>query len=44
MDAAKLQSFLMWLEDTYGPEEVLELPGTSIAYLDSRIKEWEKTQ
>jgi hypothetical protein len=41
MDAAKLQQFLMWLEDTYGPEEILELPGASINHLSARITEWE---
>lgn len=39
-DAEEILEFLRWLEDTYGPEEVLELMNATPAYLASRIQEF----
>lgn len=41
VDLEELQNFFSWLEETYGPEEMLELASASIATLEARVREYE---
>lgn len=36
----ELSEFLAWVDETYGPEEVLEMIGASEEYIAARVKEF----
>ena len=40
----ELQRFLMWVEETYGPEEILEMVGASEEYLAARVKQFMESE